>query len=222
LFLESLQDSNPALAQNDMKFILGTKEYMTQVFDDAGRAFPATVISAGPIVVTQVKSKESDGYEGVQVGFGEQKESRLSKAVKGHLKTLGNFRHLGEFRTDVSAMKVGDKIDLSNFKAGEKISVRSESKGKGFQGVVKRHHFKGGSRTHGQKHSEREPGTISGGGGRAGGRVAKGMRMAGRMGGEEITVKNLAILQVDPATNTLVLKGSIPGKRGTLIRITAK
>lgn len=204
-----------------MKFILGTKEYMTQVFGDDGRAFPATVISAGPIVVTQVKSKATDGYEGVQVGFGEQKESRISKAVKGHLKG-GNFRHLGEFRTDVSAVKVGDKIDLSDFKVGEKISVKSVSKGKGFQGAVKRWHFKGGSRTHGQKHSEREVGTIAGGGRGGGGRVAKGKKMPGRMGGDEITVRNLSILQVDPATNTLVVKGSIAGKRGSLVRIIQK
>ena len=195
---------------------------MTQVFDDLGRAFPATVISAGPIIVTQVKSKATDGYEAVQVGFGEQKESRLSKAVKGHLKTLGNFRHMEEFRTESSAMKVGDKIDLSNWKVGEKVSVRSTSKGKGFQGGVKRHHFKGGPRTHGQKHSEREVGTIAGGGRGGGGRVAKGKRMPGRMGGDNITVRNLSILQVDPATNTLVVKGSLPGIRGTLIQIIQK
>ena len=204
-----------------MKFILGTKEYMTQVFDDAGRAYPATVISAGPLVVTQVKSKTTDGYEGVQVGFGVQKESRLSKAIKGHVKALGNFRHLGEFRVDSSAMKIGDKIDVSAFSVGDKIVVRSESKGKGFQGGVKRHHFKGGPRTHGQKHSEREVGTIAGGGRGGGGRVAKGKRMPGRMGGTMISVKNLSILQVDQATNTLVVKGSLPGKRGTLVRITA-
>ena len=199
---------------------------MTQVFDDTGRAFPATVISAGPLVVTQVKSKETDGYESVQVGFGEQKESRLSKAVKGHLKGhlkgLGNFRHLGEFRTEVGAMKVGDKIDLSTFKVGEKISVRSESKGKGFAGAVKRYHFKGGPRTHGQKHSEREVGTIAGGGRGGSGRVAKGKRMPGRMGSDQVTVRNLSILQIDPATNTLVVKGSVAGKRGSLVRIIQK
>ncbi len=195
---------------------------MTQVFDESGRAFPATVISAGPLVVTQVKSKESDGYEAVQVGYGVQKESRLSKAERGHTKTLGNFRNLGEFRLDAKEMKVGDKIDLSNFKVGEMISVRSESKGKGFQGGVKRHHFKGGSRTHGQKHSEREVGTIAGGGRGGGGKVAKGKRMPGRMGGDQVTVRNLSILQVDQATNTLVVKGSVAGKRGTLVRIIAK
>ncbi len=195
---------------------------MTQVFDDEGRAFPATVISAGPLVVTQVKSKESDGYEAVQVGFGVQKESRLSKAVKGHTKDLGNFRAMEEFRVDSKAMKVGDKIDLSNFKAGDMISVRSESKGKGFAGAVKRYHFKGGSRTHGQKHSEREVGTIAGGGRGGGGKVAKGKRMPGRMGSDQVTVRNLSILQVDQATNTLVVKGSVAGKRGTLVRIIAK
>jgi len=205
-----------------MKFILGTKEYMTQIFDAEGRAYPATVISAGPIVVTQVKSKETDGYESVQVGFGEQKESRLSKAVKGHTKATGNFRHLEEFRIDAPTMKVGDKIDVSTFKVGEMVSVRSESKGKGFQGGVKRYHFRGGPRTHGQKHSEREVGTISGGGRGGSGRVAKGKRMPGRMGGDMISVRNLSILQIDPATNTLVVKGSLPGRRGALVRIIEK
>ena len=195
---------------------------MTEIFDAEGRAFPATVISAGPVVVTQVKSKTTDGYEAVQVGFGEQKESRISKAVKGHLKTLGNFRHLEEFRIDAPSMKVGDKIDVSNFKVGENISVRSLSKGKGFQGGVKRYHFKGGPRTHGQKHSEREVGTISGGGRGGSGRVAKGKRMPGRMGSDMVTVRNLSILQVDAATNTLVVKGSLPGNRGGLVRIIAK
>ena len=195
---------------------------MTQVFDDSGRAFPATVISAGPVVVTQVKSKATDGYESVQIGFGEQKESRLSKAVKGHTKALGNFRQIQEFRIENPSAKVGDKIDVSTFKVGETVSVRSESKGKGFQGGVKRYHFKGGPRTHGQKHSEREVGTISGGGRGGSGRVAKGKRMPGRMGGDMISVRNLSVLQIDQATNTLVVKGSVAGRRGALLRITAK
>ena len=207
-----------------MKFILGTKKGMTQIFDAAGRAFPATILMAGPVTVTQVKTVATDGYNAVQVGYGEQKEQRLSKAEKGHLKDFGNFRHLSEFtlsNDEAAKFKLGDKVDLSTFSEGDNVSVRSVSKGKGFQGVVKRHHFKGGSRTHGQKHSEREPGTISGGGGRAGGRVAKGMRMAGRMGGDMVTVKNLKVLQVRPETNEIVIHGSLPGRKGALVSIIA-
>jgi large subunit ribosomal protein L3 len=206
-----------------MKFILGTKKNMTQVFAEDGRAYPATILSAGPIVITQVKTTAIDGYNAFQVGYGEQKESRIAKAQLGHTKELGNFRDTVEFRAsadEVAKFKKGDKIDLSVFAEGEIVTVRSESKGKGFQGVVKRHHFKGGSRTHGQKHSEREPGSI-GGGGRAGGRVAKGMRMAGRMGGDMVTVKNLKVLQVRPETNEIVIHGSLPGRRGTLVSIVA-
>lgn len=197
---------------------------MTQVFDEAGRAYPATVLSAGPVVVTQVKTVEKDGYEAVQVGFGEQKPQRLGKAVVGHFKNLGNFRHTAEFRLaseEMSKYKTGDKVDLASFAVGDLVAVRSESKGKGFQGAVKRHHFRGGSRTHGQKHSEREVGSINGGGRVGSGRVAKGKRMPGRMGGDMVTVKNLKILQVRPETNELVLHGSLPGRKGTLVSIVA-
>lgn len=205
------------------KFILGTKVAMTQIFDEKGVAYPATVLSAGPVTVTQVKTKEKDGYNGLQVGFGDQKEQRLSKAVKGHLKNAGgSFRHFGEFRLDdVSPFKVGDKIDLSKFTAGDNVTVRSESKGKGFQGPVKRHHFKGGSRTHGQKHSEREHGSINGRGRVGSGRVNKGKRMAGRMGGDIVTVKNLKVLQVRPESNEIVIHGSLPGRKGVLVSIIA-
>ncbi|MBX4209126.1 50S ribosomal protein L3 [Candidatus Parcubacteria bacterium] len=206
------------------KFILGTKKSMIQVFDADGRAYPATVLSAGPVTVTQVKTIERDGYAALQVGFGEQKEQRLSKAVKGHLKTLGNFRHLSEFcvsSDEMAKYKLGDKVDLSAFAAGDMVSVRSQSKGKGFQGAVKRHHFKGGSRTHGQKHSEREVGSINGGGRVGSGRVAKGKRMPGRMGGDMVTVKNLKVLQVRPETNELVVHGSLPGRKGALVTIVA-
>lgn len=196
---------------------------MTQIFDEKGVAYPATVLSAGPVTVTQVKTKEKDGYTGLQVGFGEQKEQRLSKAVKGHIKNAGGFfRHFGEFRIDdVSAFKVGDKIDLSKFVAGDNVTVRSESKGKGFQGAVKRHHFKGGSRTHGQKHSEREVGSINGRGRVGSGRVNKGKRMPGRMGGDMVTVKNLKVLQVKPESNEIVVHGSLPGRKGVLVSIVA-
>lgn len=200
---------------------------MTQVFDDKGIVQPVTIIEAGPIVVTQIKTKESDGYDAVQVGFGVKKEKNISKAIKGHVKALGNFRFIKEFRAwddkDVkalSALKVGDKIDVSSFKEGDIVVASSTSKGKGFQGVVKRHGFKGGPRSHGQKHSEREPGSISGGT-REGGRVPKGMRMAGRTGSDTITISGLKVVQIDAATNEILVLGAVAGRRGTLVEITA-
>ncbi|MBU6431150.1 MAG: 50S ribosomal protein L3 [Patescibacteria group bacterium] len=203
-----------------MKFILGIKKNMAQVFDDKGNANPVTVLNAGPVVVTQVKSKKSDGYEAVQVGYGEKKPKNISKAVKGHLKDLGNFRYLKEYRIedekDAAGVKVGDKFDLSVFNIGDILTVSSVSKGKGFQGVVKRHGFKGGPRSHGQKHSEREPGSISQGLRTS---IRSGMRMAGRMGGNRVTVKNLKVTQIDPQNNILLLKGAVPGRRGTVVEI---
>ncbi len=204
--------------------MIGTKARMTQVFDETGVVHAATAIVAAPLTVTQVKTKEADGYAAVQVGAGTRKESRLSKAVKGHLKDLGSLRHLREFRASAPAEGDqpvggrGDKIEISIFAPGDVVQVSAISKGKGFQGVVKRHGFHGGPRSHGQKNKERAPGSI-GGGGRAGGRVVKGMRMAGRMGGERITVKNLRVLQVDPTTNTILISGAVPGRPGTLVEI---
>ncbi len=194
---------------------------MTQFFDEDGKVFPATLVEAGPVKVIQVKTPETDGYNAIQFGYGEIKESRLNKSTKGHLKGLGNFRHLKEYRlSETNDMKVGDTLDAATFTPGDTITVEGVSKGKGFQGVVKRHGFKGGRRSHGQKHSEREAGTISGGGGRAGGRVAKGIRMAGRMGGDIVTVKNLKVLAIDAENNQMLVKGAIPGRRGTLVTIT--
>ena len=190
---------------------------MTQVFDDKGAVSAVTVITATPMIVTQVKTLEKDGYQALQLGAGTRKESRLSKPVKGHLKEIAPVRFIKEFRT-AQTMERGAKIDVSAFVEGDVVAVSAISKGKGFQGVVKRHGFHGGPRSHGQKNKERAPGSI-GGGGRAGGRVAKGMRMAGRMGGDRITVKNLKVMKVDPATNTLLISGAIPGRPGTLIEI---
>jgi len=202
-----------------MKFILGTKLNMSQVWTEDGKATPVTVISAGPNIVTQVRTAEKDGYSALQIGFGERNAKNLSKPVKGHLKTLGNFAVLKEFRVEAApTMAVGDKIDASTFKVGDEIVISSISKGRGFQGGVKRHGFHGGSRTHGQKHSEREPGGI-GGGGRAGGRVAKGIRMAGRMGGNRVTVKGVRIVQVDAVKNIILVSGAVPGRRGTFVEI---
>ncbi len=201
--------------KNIMKFILGTKEKMTQVFDKEGVVYPVTVINAGPITVTQIKESEKDGYESVQVGYGEKNAKNINKAVKGHLKDLGNFRTIREFTNEGEA-KVGDKIDASIFEEGDDVVVSAISKGKGFQGVVKRHNFAGGPRSHGQKHSERKPGSIGSTGPQ---RVFKGTRMAGRMGSDRITVKNLKIVQVDKDNNQILVKGAVPGRKGTIVEI---
>jgi len=192
---------------------------MTQIYSPEGAAVAATAVAFRGNVVTQVRTKAVDGYEAVQIGEGTQNANRLSKAEIGHTKDLGSFSTLKEFRVEAPTAKVGDKIDLSQFKAGDTIEVSAVSKGKGFQGVVKRHGFGGGPRTHGQKHSEREPGSI-GGGLRT--RVPVGTRMAGRMGSDRVTIKNLKVVHVDAAENVLYVSGAIPGRRGTLIEIIAE
>lgn len=199
-----------------MKFILGRKLNMTQIFDKDGVVHAATLVEASPIVVTQIKTKESDGYDAVQVATGKKNPNRVNKAIKGHVKDLGAFADLREFRVDNPTNKVGDKVELTQFAEGDVVEVSAITKGKGFQGVVKRHGFGGGPRTHGQKHSEREPGSIGGG---LRNKVPKKMRMAGRMGGDRVTVKNLKVLHIDPTTNTLYISGAVPGRRGTLIEI---
>jgi large subunit ribosomal protein L3 len=200
-----------------MKFMLGTKGRMTQVFDEQGLAHAATVIAAGPLTVIQSKSVDKDGYAATQVGFGKRSAKNIAKPQAGHFGELGSFRYVREFK-DGATHEKGEQMDVSIFAPGDTVTVSAISKGKGFQGVVKRHGFKGGPRSHGQKNKERSPGSI-GGGGRAGGRVVKGMRMAGRMGGDRITVKNLRVLQVDSATNTLVISGAVPGRPGTVVEI---
>lgn len=197
------------------KFILGTKERMTQVFDEKGVVHAATIVQAGPVTVTQIKLPEKDGYAAAQVGFGAADTSRVNNAQRAK-----PFRHYREF-VPASPVEAGQTMDASAFSPGDIVAVSAVSKGKGFQGVVKRHGFHGGPRSHGQKNRERAPGSI-GGGGRAGGRVIKGMRMAGRMGGTRVTVKNLRVLQVDTASNTLVISGAIPGSPGTLVEIMGK
>ena len=197
---------------------------MSQIYDAKGSAIPVTLVSAQGNVVTDIRTKERDGYEAVQVGEGSRNASRINKPLKGHLKDLGNFAALSEFRTEGtpqagSALKVGDKIDLSQFKPGDDIVVSAISKGKGFQGVVKRHGFGGGPRSHGQKHSEREPGSI-GGGLRT--HVPVGMRMAGRMGSDRVTVKGLKVAHIDQEENIMYVSGAIPGRRGTLVEVVAE
>ncbi len=204
-----------------MKFILGTKQHMSNYFTDDGKVVPVTIVTAGPVVVTQIKDKDKDGYSAVQVGYGTQKAERKTKAEIGHTKELGSFKHLREWRMENTTLKRGDTLALDQFIVGDAVSVSGITKGKGFQGVVKRHGFHGDKRSHGRKHSERAPGSI-GGGGRAGGRVIKGMRMAGRMGSDFITVENLTVVAIDPETNTMLIKGAIPGRRGTLVEVTSK
>jgi large subunit ribosomal protein L3 len=199
-----------------MKFILGTKQNMTQIFDENGKVHPATILSAGPMTVTQLKTKDIDGYNAVQVGFGQKKEKNITKPLLGHLKGT-HARFIKEFRLDEPAkFKVGEIIDLSGFAVGDMIEVSAISKGKGYQSVIKRHGFEGQPRSHGQKHSENAPGSISGG---LRNMVPKGMRMAGRMGAERVTVKNLKVLGVDKENNQLLINGAIPGRRGTLVEV---
>ncbi len=210
-----------------MKYILGTKKYMTQIFTEDGRVVPGTVVSVWPGVVTQIKTIETDGYSAVQVGFGSQVWSRINKAQKGHMQKATDssghgFRQLKEFRLPESAtkdLKVGQEVEVSGFAEGDTVSVSGVTKGKGFQGVVKRHNFAGGPRSHGQKHSEREPGSIGAMGVQ---RVLKGTRMAGRMGGDSVKVKNLKIAKLDLDKGEMLVTGAIPGRPGSLVAIEGK
>ena len=199
--------------------IIGRKIGMTQLFQESGEAMVVTAIQAGPSVVTQIKSRERDGYDAVQVGFIENKvkQSRLSSAEKGHLRGLENVRYLREFRTDdISSVKRGDKVDVGFLKQGDLINVTGFSKGKGFAGVVKRYHFAGGPKTHGQTDRHRAPGSI--GATTFPGRVLKGKRMAGHMGNRRVTARKLEVIKADPESNLLLVKGAVPGAtRGLLI-----
>ena len=196
-----------------MKFILGKKLEMSQIFDEKGNVIPVTLIEAGPCYVTQIKTKEKDKYESIQVGFEKLKERKVTKSKKKK-----PYRYLREFKEgiDVSKVKQGDKIDVSVFKQGDKVKISSVSKGKGFAGVVKRWGFHGQSATHGTKHEERTLGSV---GSAFPQRVIKGRKMPGRMGAERVTVKNLKIAKVDIENNLLAVKGAIPGRRGTLLEI---
>lgn len=193
---------------------------MTQLFSESGEVTPVTLVKADPATVTALIEKDKNGYSAIQVGSGERSEKNISKAQKGQFGDLGNFRYVKEFKLDDNAepsLKRGDKITVEQFSEGDKVTVTSVSKGKGFQGVVKRHGFAGGQRTHGQKHSEREPGSI----GQTGiQRVMKGTRMAGRMGSDTVTLKKVSVVKIDPENSTLYLRGAIPGRRGTLVKIT--
>ncbi|OHA04408.1 MAG: 50S ribosomal protein L3 [Candidatus Sungbacteria bacterium RIFCSPLOWO2_01_FULL_47_10] len=205
-----------------MKYILGEKIGMSQVFDTEGNVTPVTVISASPNVVIGARTKEKNGYEAVEVGFGDRKRKNIKKPQQGYFKDLGNFRYVREFRAQDATYKIpntGEKIDVSVFKEGDAVRVSGITKAKGFQGVMKRHGFHGAPASHGTKHAHREPGSIGGGGGRAGGRVVKGMKMAGRMGGVRMTTKGLKIVSVDVENGLLAVSGAVPGRRGTLLEI---
>ena len=202
-----------------MKFILGKKLGMSQLFNEKGQVIPITLVEAGPCPVVQVKSKEKDGYQAVQLGFEGIKDKKVKKPQKGHFKKANlekGFRYLREFPN--GDLKIGDKIDVSVFNEGEIVKITGISKGKGFQGVVKRHGFSGFPASHGTKHGLRAPGSI---GSSFPERVWKGKKMAGRMGSDRITTSGLKIVQIDKNNNLLAVKGAIPGKKGVLLEIVA-
>ena len=201
-----------------MKGLIGKKVGMTQLFDDAGRAVPVTVIKAGPCYVTQVRTVDQDGYSAVQLGFEETKTQRLSGGELGHLKKneLPPLRILREFRTDED-MEEGQTLTVEVFEEGERVDIVGKSKGRGFTGVVKRYGFSGGPKTHGQSDRHRAPGSI--GAGSTPGRVFKGKRMPGRMGTDTVTSQNLLISRIDPENNIIAVRGSVPGPKNGLVII---
>lgn len=199
-----------------MRLILGKKIEMTQMFDEKGNVVPVTLIEAGPCFILQVKTKEKDGYGAVQIGFEKLKDKKVKKPQKNT-----PYRYIRESRiknqeSGIEEAKAGDRIDLSIFKEGENIIVAGVSKGKGYAGGVKKWHFRGRSSTHGTKHEERTIGSV---GSRFPQRVIPGRKGAGRMGGERVTVKNLKIVKLDAKNNLLVVRGAVPGRRGTLLEI---
>ena len=202
-----------------MKTIIGKKVGMTQIFDEKGKVIPVTVIEAGPCLVAQVKSVETDGYNAIQLGFGDVKESKLNKPEKGHFAKakLALKKHLREFRLDsVDGVNVGDEIKVDTFQAGDKIDVQGTSKGKGFQGVIKRHGQSRGPMGHGSMY-HRRPGSM--GSTSTPGRVFKGKRLPGHMGTNTITIQNLEVVSVDLDKNVILVKGSVPGANGAILKI---
>ncbi|OGU19090.1 MAG: 50S ribosomal protein L3 [Ignavibacteria bacterium GWA2_55_25] len=204
-----------------MSGMLGKKLGMTSIFDESGQMIPCTIIEAGPCYVTQIKTKEKDGYDAVQLGYDEINERLANKPMKGHLRKSGvrPLRLLSEFRSfNGTKLELGAELKVDLFQQGDTVDVTGRSKGRGFQGVVKRHHFGGvGMTTHGQSDRVRAPGSI--GGSSYPSRVFKGMRMAGRMGGERVTVKNLTVVKVISDSNILIVKGSVPGAINSYVEI---
>lgn len=194
-----------------MKYLLGKKIEMTQIFDEEGRVIPVTLVKAGPCDVLQVKTLEKDGYESIQIGFEPLKEKKITKSIK-----TKPFKYLKEFRGEIKEEKQGDKFDVTVFEEGEKVKVTGISKGKGFQGGVKRHGFSGKNASHGVKHEHRTIGSV---GTAALARVTKGKKMPGRDGSKRTAVKNLIIQKIDAKNNIIAIKGAVPGRRGTLLEI---
>ena len=197
--------------------LIGKKIGATQVFHDDGRTDAVTVVEAGPCTVTQVKTEESDGYVGVQLGF--EPVKRLIKPESGHLKGVnGNFRVLREFGVDdVSEVELGDEVDASLFEAGDLVDATARAKGRGFQGGVKRYNFRGGPKTHGQSDRHRAPGSV--GAGTTPGKVLKGQKMAGHMGNNRVTVRKLEVIEADAGRNLIFIKGAVPGAKNSLVLI---
>ncbi len=203
-----------------MKFILGKKLGMTQIFLDSGEVVPVTKVEAGPCQIVQVKDGVKDNAVAIQIGFGKKRDFRMSKPEAGHLKDLEPVQLLKDFGMEkVENVERGDVITVETFAVGDKVAVIGTSKGKGFAGVVKRHHFRGGPASHGHKDNLRAPGSIGAGGVQ---RVFKGMRMAGRMGSDRVTVKNLEVMAVNPTANELYIKGAVPGGRNAFLIISGE
>lgn len=200
--------------------ILGKKVGMTSIYNEQGVATPVTVIEAGPCPVVNIRTFERDGYSAIQLGFGTVRENKVNKPEAGHFKKAGvtPVRHLKEFRNLDKEYEIGNEVTVAEFKVGDKVKVSGTSKGRGFQGVVKRHHFGGvGMQTHGQSDRQRHPGSI--GSSSYPSRVFKGLRMAGRMGGKRISIRNIQIYDILPERNIILLKGSVPGPKNTLLEI---
>jgi large subunit ribosomal protein L3 len=203
-----------------MKAIIGKKVGMTQIFDENGFVVPVTVIEAGPCTVAQVKTVDTDGYNAVQLGFGEVKDKHINKPEKGHFakSKLAAKKHLREFRVDSADVKVGDEVKADVFAAGDKIDVQGTTKGKGFQGVIKRHGQHRGPMGHGSMY-HRRPGSM--GSTSTPGRVFKGKKLPGHMGVQTVTIQNLDVVRVDMDKNVLLVKGSVPGPKGAILKIKA-
>ncbi len=203
-----------------MKGIIGKKIGMTSIFDSGGKQTACTIIEAGPCVVTQVKTQDSDGYDAIQIAFGDKKEKHSNKSAITHFAKANtpSKKHIKEFRNFYKQQQLGDSITCDIFAEGDKVSVVGTSKGKGFQGVVKRHGFRGvGEATHGQHDRQRAPGSV--GGSSYPSRVFKGMRMAGRMGGDRVKIKSLEIVKIFPEKNYILISGSVPGHNGSVVLI---
>ena len=202
-----------------MSGLIGKKIGMTSIYDESGKNIPCTVIEVGPCVVTQVRTKEVDGYEALQLGFDDKAEKQSNKALNGHFKKAGTTakRRVVEFQGFEQGLKLGDQILVDHFEEGEFVDVSGTSKGKGFQGVVKRHGFQGSERTHGQQSMNRAPGSVGAASYPA--RIFKGMRMGGHMGSVTVTVQNLRVLKVVKDKNLLVVKGAVPGHNNSYVII---